>query len=333
MHSLIWLTYFLLNYFLSFQLFDFKHALLRISCVAIINIGIYIFCFSYLVPKFFKSKNYLLLISIAVILIFISYFIRLNIEKLFIPYLIQNDAKNFTISTFKIIAILPQALIILVACLLSTFREVFNKELVYNATKLEESNRELELIKAKVNPHFLLNTLNNIYAINYQESPKTSEAIIQLSKVLSFTIYKSKNKLLLIQEEIELLEALIGLYQLKFYDKLNINFTFQKQQSEILIPSMVLFSLLENALKHSDLSIDKSTFLKINLELNEGFLLFEIENSISEMSINENENQVSGGLGANAITQILKNQYGNDFSFDVFKTNSTYKVILKIKVI
>lgn len=269
------------------------------------------------------------MILIGITLVFLSYFIRLNLEHFFIPFLKQNDNKAFAISTFKVFVLLPQALVILLACLVGTFKEIFNKELIYNATKLEESKRELELIKAKVNPHFLLNTLNNIYSVNYEESPKTSAAILQLSKVLSFTIYKNKNAQIFLSEEVELMESLIGLYQLKYDHRLSIefkqNFAFE---SEVKIPSLVLFSLLENAFKHSNLSLEESSFLRIKLNVGKNKLEFMIENSFSDSKVNDN--YLSGGINRESIEKLLVDQFGNNFKFELFKSKDVFSVILTI---
>jgi two-component system LytT family sensor kinase len=208
---------------------------------------------------------------------------------------------------------------------------IFYKEQELINFKIIETKRELELIKAKVNPHFLLNTLNNIYSINYDESPKTSAAIMQLSKVLSYTIYKSKNHLITISEEIELLESLIGLYQLKYDNRLHIQLKLSEQleQSQIEIPSLILFSLLENAFKHSDLSENSKSYLNINIDVKDNSLVFEIENSVLLIR-RHNEAAYFSGLGADAIKQLLKQQYGTNFKFEIDKRTYNYKVTLII---
>ncbi|MDX2174542.1 MAG: sensor histidine kinase [Bacteroidota bacterium] len=227
--------------------------------------------------------------------------------------------------------IISQSLVVFIACMLSISNETLTLESALNKTKIEKNEADLNLLKAKINPHFLLNTLNNIYAINYEESPKTSEAIMQLSKVLSYTIYKSKNSLIVLSEEIELLESLIGLYQLKFDNQLRIQLTLNETvtQSLIEIPSLVLFSLLENAFKHSDLSENPKTYVNINLDLKGNKLIFEIINSVSLIKRHADANYFSG-LGVDAIKQLLKQKYNSNFNFEIDKKNDSYKVTLII---
>ena len=267
----------------------------------------------------------------GLLLVFCSFLIRVKLESYFFSYLFANETKSLVLQSFKIIALLPQSLIIFVACLLSVFREIFKKELEYNAAKLAESTRELELIKAKINPHFLLNTLNNIYAINYLESPRTSESILQLSKVLSFTIYKSKEKLIELQEEIELLQALIGLYQLKNNDSLPIQLTIENEsEEEKFIPGFVLFSLLENAFKHSDLLTNESAFLRIHISVKNQIFLFEITNTISKKTSFDKNEKLSGGVGSKDINKMLKDQYADRFEYLVDSNSNQYHVKLII---
>jgi two-component system, LytTR family, sensor kinase len=326
LHLLVWGCYVLLNYFLSLRLFPLNIALLRLFFVGLLNVAVYLFCYYYLVPKFFKLGHYFKLILFCVVITLASHFFRIMVEKNFAPFLIDKQILN-AIPIYKILSIVPQGLLVLVASLLSVLKINFIKEQELVNLKILEANRELELIKAKINPHFLLNTLNNIYAINYEESPKTSEAIMQLSKVLSYTIYKSKNELIPVNEEIELLKSLIGLYQLKYDHQLNIQLTVDDKINDrsINIPSLIFFSLLENAFKHATLTIHNESYLKIKIFYNNKNLQFLIENSISS-NIKSTKESYSSGLGVNVIKQILTKKYGNNFVFEIENNAHIYKV-------
>ncbi len=351
LHTIVWVCYLILNYVFASQIFPPNIVFVRILVIGILSVSIYSFCYFYLVPKFFNPNNYLKLVFYCLSVIFVSFLIRIELEKLFFGHLLKENLIIDSVHNFRGFFIIPQGILVLVGSLIGILKINFEKEQELISLKIEDANRELELIKAKINPHFLLNALNNIYAINYEESPKTSHAILQLSKVLSYTIYKSKNTLIDLQEEIELLQALIGLYQLKNDNQLGIQISTKniKEDTQIKIPSLLLFSLLENAFKHSNISNNNNTleqlptYIKIKIEvvernsngnLSEKTLNFEIENSISKENESENSQKTinySSGLGIDAIKQLLRNQYQEKFSFEKLKTEISYKITLTIK--
>lgn len=325
---LFWIFFIVINLLVNIQFLPLSLLTARMVLVITLNIIVYYICYKKLAPNFFVEKTYVKFYVYALLIIFISCSIRLIFE----PSIIQNYMPfiNKPVILWAMI-IISQSLVVFIACMLSISNETLALESALTKTQIEKNEADLNLLKAKINPHFLLNTLNNIYAINYEESPRTSGAIMQLSKVLSYTIYKSKNSLIVLSEEIELLESLIGLYQLKFDNQLRIQLTLNETvtQSPIEIPSLVLFSLLENAFKHSDLSENPKTYVNINLDLKGNKLIFEIINSVSLIKKHADANYFSG-LGVDAIKQLLKQKYNNNFNFEIDKKNDSYKVTLII---
>jgi two-component system, LytTR family, sensor kinase len=226
-------------------------------------------------------------------------------------------------------SIIPQIVLVLAASLIGLIKLGLKKEQEFLALKMEESGRELLLIKSRINPHFLLNTLNNIYAINHEESPQTSKAVLQLSQVLTYTIYKGNQGLICIEDELEMLHALIGLYQLKYNNQLNIQLNEHIDNSQQMVPSLIMFSLLENAFKHSDISYSEEGYLSIQIELKNKKIHFEISNSFAIAGTNKN-NMYQGGLGKNALHALLDKYSEFGYSLD-YKTNKNiYTVILSI---
>jgi two-component system, LytTR family, sensor kinase len=226
-------------------------------------------------------------------------------------------------------SIIPQIVIVLAASLIGLIKLILQKEQEFLALQIEESGRELQLIKSRINPHFLLNTLNNIYAINHEESPQTSKAVLQLSQVLTYTIYKGNQGLINIEDELEMLHALIGLYQLKYNNQLNISIEEYIDETDYKVPSLVMFSLLENAFKHSNISYAEKGFLSVNLKLSNRKLHFEISNTYEEFRTNEN-NMHQGGLGKDALKALLTQYAGFSSSLEYTASENIYTAILLI---
>jgi two-component system, LytTR family, sensor kinase len=329
LHILFWSSYLGFTYFVSIHVFAFDEAIERLLITALLNAMVYIFCYSYLIPKYFKAEKQLKLLSFSILMIFISYFLRAYIENNFIHISEGITHKFITRSIMIKFSIIPQVVLVLAASLIGLIKLGLKKEQEFIALKMEESGRELLLIKSRINPHFLLNTLNNIYAINHDESPQTSKAVLQLSQVLTYTIYKGNQGLISLGDELEMLQALIGLYQLKYNNQLNIQLTENIDNSSHMVPSLVMFSLVENAFKHSNVSFTEDGFLSIQIELKNKKLHFEISNSFESTGTNKN-NMYQGGLGKNALYAILNKYSDHGYCLDYKTHRNVYTAILSI---
>lgn len=128
----------------------------------------------------------------------------------------------------------------------------------------EKITTELKFLKAQLNPHFLFNTLNNLYSFVVNGSPKAPDMILRLSGILDYVLYKSQNKEVYLKEEVETIEHFINLEQIRYGDRLAVNFT-QAGNMSVSISPLLLLSLVENAFKHgASGDIDNP---KINIEI------------------------------------------------------------------
>lgn len=227
-----------------------------------------------------------------------------------------------------------QGIVILVASFLGITKDKFLIEQDFKNLGEEKEQLYLDLLKSKLNPHFLLNTLNNIYSKSFNPSEKTSESILQLSRLLQYVIYDTNKEKVTLMQEFSTIKSLIGLYQLKYNNLLDINFEIKDEETLELIevPPSVCLTLFENALKHSAVGIEEDSFIKVSYKIQDQELLFEIENSVAknrELVNNFNDN----GFGNEAVISILEKYYPERFTFiSEAAENNTYETTLKIKL-
>lgn len=197
-------------------------------------------------------------------------------------------------------------------------------------TKLLKEKIEVELktLKAQLNPHFLFNTLNNIYSLSLDSSPKTPIAIGKLSEILDYVLYKCNSQLVSLSSEIELLKNYIELEKLRYDDRLQINFDTQIER-EIQIPPLLLLSLVENTFKHGagEDSGSPKIWMAI-IQENDNFV-FEVSNTISSNYVNNNKETI----GLPNIKKQLDLIYGQNYKLKVSSESNLFKVILTIKEI
>ena len=193
----------------------------------------------------------------------------------------------------------------------------------------EKSTTELNFLKAQMNPHFLFNTLNNIYALSKSKSEQTSDMILKLSDLLDYTIYECKEDRVPVIKEWELIENYADLQAIRQNDQLMISIDQHIDNEETQIAPLILISLVENAFKHSFRSAKNST-IKVLLKVEQNILTFEVFNTKSAISKKETSNKK--GIGVQNVKRQLALQYPNRHTLHINDQPDSYEIILSIQL-
>lgn len=193
-----------------------------------------------------------------------------------------------------------------------------------DAIIVQKSKAELALLKSQVQPHFLFNTLNNIYYQAYIEAPKTAALIERLAEIMRYLVDDSVKDKVTVDKEVQFLENYIGLEQIRLVHKAEVDF-IRQYDPNLQIPPMLLITFVENIFKHG---IDKSsTNNKIQLKLiqNGSFLHFTAIN-------NGSAKEPGAGSGLANLNQRLTILYGNTFEMKIVPTKDSFSASFKIPV-
>ncbi|WP_228372509.1 sensor histidine kinase [Chryseobacterium daeguense] len=328
-HVFFFLVFVLIIYFTENTFLNPPDLIWSIIFNIIYSLGIYYWVYQFLVPKFYLSNKYPEFILYALICFLISSLFRILYEPAIFT---MQFSEELGYTTFLYNVYITQAIVILVASFLGITKDKFIIE--QDVADLGEQKEQLyiDLLKSKLSPHFLLNTLNNIYVNSFVPTEKTSNSILQLSKLLQYIIYDSGKEKISVAQEFSSLKSLTELYQLKYNNQLDIVFTIQNEEAcEVIeIPTSVFLTLFENSLKHSAIGMEPSAFVRVLFTIENQEIILTIENSISE---NKNLSLDIGyqGLGNKAITGILEKYYTGKYSFSSeVLDNKNYQTILKI---
>ncbi|MBF4515930.1 sensor histidine kinase [Flavobacterium sp. ANB] len=192
----------------------------------------------------------------------------------------------------------------------------------------QKAETELKILKAQLNPHFLFNTLNNIYSLSIINSPITSKSIAVLSEILDCILYRCSSTYVPISQEITLLNNYISLEKLRYDDRLSVIFNHSVDHNGSIAP-LILLSLVENAFKHgAGEDTGSSPIIEIDLKLLNNSFEFVIRNTINEIDIEAE----SGKIGLNNIIQQLDKIYPENYTFNVIKTEKDFTAHLKINL-
>ena len=199
------------------------------------------------------------------------------------------------------------------------------KELRMKELEAENIKQQLESLRYQINPHFLMNTLNNIHALVDIDPEKAKESIEEFSKMMRILLYEGNAPTIPLAKELDFIEHFISLMRLRYpEDAVRIETLFPEDRSGAAVPPLVMASFVENAFKHG-ISYSASSFIRIKVELQDGKVIFHCSNS-SHPSEGDNRH----GIGLVNIKKRLSLLYGNTFTLSTDEEEGRYDVLLAI---
>lgn len=191
---------------------------------------------------------------------------------------------------------------------------------------IEKQNLEhqLEYLKYQINPHFFMNTLNNIHALVDIDPEKAKTTILELSKMMRFVLYEADKPAVPLQNEIGFVKNYIRLMRLRYADSVRISVEVAEPIPDKMVTPLVAIAFVENAFKHG-ISYKHDSFVEVAFAVNDGKLLFTCRNSKAEALDDDH-----GGVGLENVKRRLNLIYGERHSLKITEDNSTYNVELTI---
>lgn len=169
---------------------------------------------------------------------------------------------------------------------------------------------ELKFLKAQINPHFLFNTLNNLYYLAYSHSANTTEVIAKLSQMMRYMIYDSNYPKVPLSKEIEYMENYILLERLRLNNEIPIDFVVEGNAENIMVTPLIFITFLENAFKHGVSANTPGSWVKINFLIKQSELIYTVENSKLKNALSEKE---KSGFGLQNLQRRLDLSYPNNY--------------------
>ena len=279
--------------------------------------------------RIFNSKRNIIvrILEIGLILFICIWSVRIIVAYFVFPYIYHLEPSpvfeirraiwvffNFIFSSGTLLAIK------------SVRADLKNKEREKELIK-EKLSTELKLLRNQINPHFLFNSLNSIYALSRKKSEKAPEAIMKLSDLLSFMLYKSGKETISIQEEMSFLKDYIELQKIRYNDKLTLDIIEDIDNLNEPITPLLFIPLVENAFKHGVEENTSDSFINIKIMLKNRQLNFMIENNFETIHPKkEKEN-----IGLTNTKRQLELIY-QEHTFEIIKSENTFKVLITINL-
>jgi len=193
---------------------------------------------------------------------------------------------------------------------------------------IEKQAAELNFLKSQTNPHFLFNTLNNIYALARDKSDLAPESIMRLSKILRYMLYETASPFTAIEQDLKIIGDYIELERLRYDDTLRVNFNYDIEDMKQALPPLLLMPLVENAFKHGASETRSRPFVDIHLTVKNRRLAFIVKNSTGE-SVGESAEKEN--IGLSNLRRQLELQY-TDYDLSLQKDPFLYTATLIINL-
>lgn len=310
-----------------FYSFDQRHpGIEEFQVVFFLHYAVWAFVINYvLLPRFlYRNKPLFFFVLVLAVIAAAIAIEELILEKIYFP---NWRGRRFPGVFFSLLDVLP------VIAVLSGFKfawDALRKQREVEALKASMQESELQFLKSQINPHFLFNNLNNLYAYAIENSPKTPAIILELSSVLRYMLYDCRAKYVSLAKEVEQLENFTRLNELQIEERGEVHFSARNIQAGYQIAPLILIVFLENAFKHSTASQSENISIEVDIDLlDDGTLHFLCRNSFQP---NANTNDLSRGIGLENVRKRLELLYPNAHQLDIDMDGNVYEVRLSVQL-
>ncbi len=327
-HLLFWLAYMVSEYFANLMHMQpgknwrfFQATFLSLPALVLPTY----FIAYYVVPKFLKNGKWPLFLWWTILCAVFIFYARLKWTELVV--FLEED-RYFKMPAAKVLknVIRDYSIVALAVCvyIIGDYRQKQkqNEELIK-----AKAEAEIKLLKGQLHPHFLFNSLNNIYSLALTKSDLTADSILKLTGLLDYLVYRANMDKVAISKEVELIENYIGLEQLRYGEKLKISSDIVVLSNEIKIAPLLLLPFAENCFKHGGVGPDGFFRIEIYLRADQQKLTFHISNTKKNGKANQ---ELNGGVGLDNIRKRLTLLYPNRHQLSISNLPDLYTVKLEI---
>lgn len=304
---------------------NYLQTLFFIGLLLPVTIGTAYFLSNYLVPRFLLKERYGYFMLYFLYTIIGSLLIEMSVAYATFIVMAGWRVKNMSPASidlvFLLISLLMVVFLVVAIKLLMSWRKSREE---YQKLMHEKAEAELKFLKTQLNPHFLFNTLNNLYLLTLEKSDQAPKAILALSEILDYVLHSSNRPFVRLAEEWKQTLNFIELELLRYGERVHVEKSVNGAINQQTVCPMVLITLIENAFKHGVMPNVDTSWVRLRLTVSEEFIHVNISNSLSST-----ENQ-SGGIGLANLRSQLRHVYGEHHTLQITASSKSYSVTLQI---
>ncbi|NQU86735.1 MAG: histidine kinase [Mariniphaga sp.] len=330
-HILFWITVYVMYSvtYGGYWCHYYEEFIINLILMPVRIIGTYVLLYM-LIPLLLVKRWFFSFFFFALIHAFLYGFviwITMYLSNLF-PY--YTDYSVYKLFYFPKIfnAIISNYGISVLATAVLIFKKWFTDEQTRRKLAIEKHEAELKFLKAQIHPHFLFNTLNNLYGLTLIKSDKTPDIVLKLSGLLDYMLYKSNDDFVPLEKEIEILKSYIELEKIRYDNRLDLEFKIEGQSQNHQIAPLILLPFIENSFKHGASSDRSKPVIIILMLVKKDYLFLNVKNTVPASS--KADKDYGEGIGLKNVRRRLELIYPDLFLLELDDKKSSYEVNLKI---
>jgi LytS/YehU family sensor histidine kinase len=288
----------------------------------------------FFIPRYFSKdkKNYVTTIMLALFISLIACINYLNFLMIFsistrMGFFDKMPGMDFIIPIWIRQVLFNYPAVVGFAVAIKLLKRWWMKQKETEQLTREKISAELQLLKAQVHPHFLFNTLNNIYSFILKGSSRAPEMVKKLSSLLNYILNECNHPLVPLKKELTLIQDYIELEQIRYGDKLNLGLHIQGNPEGKMISPLLLIPFVENSFKHGTSRMLTHPWVKLDIHIERDSLNFKISNNKPER---DNETIAKKGIGLNNVKKRLQLLYPGAYSLNITENEMSFDVSMKI---
>ncbi|UYZ64027.1 sensor histidine kinase [Hymenobacter weizhouensis] len=331
LHASFWGVYFSFYFYQSQQEYDWQQALRFALLPLVFNATLAYANYCYLLPRWLHQKNtgrYLLEFAAAFTLVVT---LRVYAQRYFLFTDNSAQQRAYLYSpAYTLYTAVGTLFIVSFVSMLRFATDWFALEARAKAMENERLLAELKFLKAQINPHFLFNTLNNLYYLAYTQSPNTTEVITKLSQMMRYMLDDSNHRQVLLSKEIEYMQNYISLEKLRLNHPIPIDLTVEGPVEDVRIVPLIFITFLENAFKHGVSNNNPAAWVQAVIRLAGPVCVFTVENS--KTPAGQTTPAAPAGLGLHNLRRRLELSYPRQHHLAIDDEPDRYRVQLTLRL-
>lgn len=337
-HLLFWLAVVVFYYILFSWNSQFREVSLFFTAGLMpVAVGVTYFFNYILVPNYLEQKRYGRFFLFSFYSLLISVWISFLVVFFTLIYILTQKADIDTSTLHPEWQVITLHFVVFFAIAVKQVKRAFfireeKNELEKNqlTTELKLKEAELKLLKAQIHPHFLFNTLNNLYGLTLEKSDEAPQLVLRFSEILDYILYRCNEKKVLLADEINNLKNYLEIEKIRYSGKLKLEQKFPKNPGNLKIAPLIFIPLFENAFKHGVSKSPGEAFVKVDLSLNGKTMRCHLQNTKSEQEKIQNGN--SSGIGLKNVKKRLELVYPEKYILNIEDKPDSFLVNLILEL-
>lgn len=325
-HLLFWTTYaWVYSFVLPLGVNSFESYVIA-NGILVLHAVVAYFNNDFLIPRFLLNRHYLIyLISLSLGILSVCFPLSILVHMVINNVELQNLVWSDTFFLFLVINVIFSVILTMV---LKLVKQWYGDQKINKDLRQIQLQTELKFLKSQINPHFLFNSLNNLYALTLSKSDAAPEVVLRLSNILRYILYESNQGKVSIKKEMAHVEDYVSIERLRLGEKVKIDVQIEEHLNDEPVEPMLFLTLVENAFKHSESVLPENRFISLFANKTPNGFRFLIENSF----IPSKKNEELGGIGLQNIKKRLNLIYPNEHDLKSSTKDGVYRVDLLINI-